>query len=71
MMGLYRPYPNPNVRKAKIMAKVVRSLHRNFWGATIQGSIEETLVRPEIEGAGSVQKDQETASKKGKKTRDI
>ncbi|PIO10715.1 hypothetical protein AB205_0117770 [Aquarana catesbeiana] len=26
----YGPYPNPNVRKAKIMAKVVRSLHRNF-----------------------------------------
>ncbi|PIO11840.1 hypothetical protein AB205_0041530 [Aquarana catesbeiana] len=28
--GKYRPYPNPNVRKAKIMAKVVKSLHRNF-----------------------------------------
>ncbi|PIO15164.1 hypothetical protein AB205_0029690 [Aquarana catesbeiana] len=26
----YGPYPNPNVRKAKIMAKVVKSLHRNF-----------------------------------------
>ncbi|PIO09890.1 hypothetical protein AB205_0037270 [Aquarana catesbeiana] len=26
----YGPYPNPNVRKAKIIAKVVRSLHRNF-----------------------------------------
>ncbi|PIO35944.1 hypothetical protein AB205_0170570, partial [Aquarana catesbeiana] len=24
------PYPNPNVRKAKIIAKVVKSLHRNF-----------------------------------------
>ncbi|PIO15527.1 hypothetical protein AB205_0085510 [Aquarana catesbeiana] len=24
------PYPNPNVRKAKIMTKVVKSLHRNF-----------------------------------------
>ncbi|PIO23365.1 hypothetical protein AB205_0004180 [Aquarana catesbeiana] len=24
------PYPNPNVRKAKIMAKVVKSLHSNF-----------------------------------------
>ncbi|PIO09922.1 hypothetical protein AB205_0042170, partial [Aquarana catesbeiana] len=28
--GKYGPYPNPNVRKAKIMAKVVKSLHRNF-----------------------------------------
>ncbi|PIO37190.1 hypothetical protein AB205_0045840 [Aquarana catesbeiana] len=28
--GKHGPYPNPNVRKAKIMAKVVRSLHRNF-----------------------------------------
>ncbi|PIO14802.1 hypothetical protein AB205_0186900 [Aquarana catesbeiana] len=28
--GKHGPYPNPNVRKAKIMSKVVRSLHRNF-----------------------------------------
>ncbi|PIO11457.1 hypothetical protein AB205_0086210 [Aquarana catesbeiana] len=28
--GKYGPYPNPNVRKAKIMVKVVRSLHQNF-----------------------------------------
>ncbi|PIO12568.1 hypothetical protein AB205_0189430 [Aquarana catesbeiana] len=28
--GKYGPYPNRNVRKAKIMAKVVKSLHRNF-----------------------------------------
>ncbi|PIO24217.1 hypothetical protein AB205_0069470 [Aquarana catesbeiana] len=28
--GKYGPYPNPNVRKAKIMTKVVKSLHRNF-----------------------------------------
>ncbi|PIO12582.1 hypothetical protein AB205_0178880 [Aquarana catesbeiana] len=28
--GKYGPYPNPNVRKAKIMAEVVKSLHRNF-----------------------------------------
>ncbi|PIO41236.1 hypothetical protein AB205_0107870 [Aquarana catesbeiana] len=28
--GKYGPYPNPKVRKAKIMAKVVKSLHRNF-----------------------------------------
>ncbi|PIO10444.1 hypothetical protein AB205_0055720 [Aquarana catesbeiana] len=28
--GKYGPYPNPNIRKAKIMAKVVRSLHRKF-----------------------------------------
>ncbi|PIO14192.1 hypothetical protein AB205_0073390 [Aquarana catesbeiana] len=28
--GKYGPYPNPNVRKAKIMTKVVRSLHRYF-----------------------------------------
>ncbi|PIO39250.1 hypothetical protein AB205_0057540 [Aquarana catesbeiana] len=28
--GKHGPYPNPNVRKTKIMAKVVRSLHRNF-----------------------------------------
>ncbi|PIO15516.1 hypothetical protein AB205_0060100 [Aquarana catesbeiana] len=28
--GKYRPYPNPNVRKAKIMAKVVKSLRRNI-----------------------------------------
>ncbi|PIO40417.1 hypothetical protein AB205_0208840 [Aquarana catesbeiana] len=28
--GNYGLYRNPNVRKAKIMAKVVRSLHRNF-----------------------------------------
>ncbi|PIO32533.1 hypothetical protein AB205_0013090 [Aquarana catesbeiana] len=28
--GKYEPYLNPNVRKAKIMAKVVKSLHRNF-----------------------------------------
>ncbi|PIO35024.1 hypothetical protein AB205_0030040 [Aquarana catesbeiana] len=26
----YGPYPNPNVRKAKIMTKLVKSLHRNF-----------------------------------------
>ncbi|PIO23843.1 hypothetical protein AB205_0037240 [Aquarana catesbeiana] len=28
--GKYGPYLNPNVRKAKIMAKVVKSLRRNF-----------------------------------------
>ncbi|PIO28082.1 hypothetical protein AB205_0028050 [Aquarana catesbeiana] len=28
--GKHGPYRNPNVRKAKIMAKVVKSLHRNF-----------------------------------------
>ncbi|XP_077350057.1 uncharacterized protein LOC143998233 isoform X2 [Lithobates pipiens] len=28
--GKYGPYLNTNVRKAKIMSKVVRSLHRNF-----------------------------------------
>ncbi|PIO28206.1 hypothetical protein AB205_0008390 [Aquarana catesbeiana] len=28
--GKHGPYPNPNVRKAKIMTKVVKSLHRNF-----------------------------------------
>ncbi|PIO26875.1 hypothetical protein AB205_0135980 [Aquarana catesbeiana] len=28
--GKHGPYPNPNVRKAKIMAKVVKSLHRIF-----------------------------------------
>ncbi|PIO22877.1 hypothetical protein AB205_0132390 [Aquarana catesbeiana] len=28
--GKYGPYLNQNVRKAKIMSKVVRSLHRNF-----------------------------------------
>ncbi|PIO22633.1 hypothetical protein AB205_0089420 [Aquarana catesbeiana] len=28
--GKYVPYPNPNVRKAKIMAKVVKSLQKNF-----------------------------------------
>ncbi|PIO41029.1 hypothetical protein AB205_0000100 [Aquarana catesbeiana] len=28
--GKYGLYPNPNVRKAKIMTKVVRSLQRNF-----------------------------------------
>ncbi|PIO29901.1 hypothetical protein AB205_0184190 [Aquarana catesbeiana] len=28
--GKYGPYLNPNVRKAKIMTKVVKSLHRNF-----------------------------------------
>ncbi|PIO35220.1 hypothetical protein AB205_0082040 [Aquarana catesbeiana] len=28
--GKYGPYPNHNVRKAKIMAKVVKSLHRKF-----------------------------------------
>ncbi|PIO27921.1 hypothetical protein AB205_0109520 [Aquarana catesbeiana] len=28
--GKFGPYSNPNVRKAKIMAKGVRSLHRNF-----------------------------------------
>ncbi|PIO39139.1 hypothetical protein AB205_0021980, partial [Aquarana catesbeiana] len=28
--GKYGPYPNANVRKAKIMVKLVKSLHRNF-----------------------------------------
>ncbi|PIO30021.1 hypothetical protein AB205_0149500 [Aquarana catesbeiana] len=28
--GKHGPYPNPNVRKAKIMTKVMKSLHRNF-----------------------------------------
>ncbi|PIO15643.1 hypothetical protein AB205_0194170 [Aquarana catesbeiana] len=28
--GKHEPYPNPNVRKAKIMTKVIKSLHRNF-----------------------------------------
>ena len=28
--GKYGPYPSPNVRKAKIMTIVVRSLHKNF-----------------------------------------
>ncbi|PIO33161.1 hypothetical protein AB205_0126780 [Aquarana catesbeiana] len=26
--GKHGPYPNPNVRKAKIMTKVMKSLHR-------------------------------------------
>ncbi|PIO25410.1 hypothetical protein AB205_0193100 [Aquarana catesbeiana] len=33
--GKYGPYPNPNIRKAKIMAKVVKSLHRNFGCCTV------------------------------------
>ncbi|XP_077346424.1 uncharacterized protein LOC143990138 [Lithobates pipiens] len=28
--GKYGPYPNSNIRKAKIMTKVVKSLHKNF-----------------------------------------
>ncbi|PIO24600.1 hypothetical protein AB205_0021560 [Aquarana catesbeiana] len=36
--GKYRPYLNPNVRKAKIMTKVVKSLRWNFGVA-----IEETM----------------------------
>ncbi|PIO30486.1 hypothetical protein AB205_0091520 [Aquarana catesbeiana] len=28
--GKHGPYLNPNVRKAKIMPKIVKSLHRNF-----------------------------------------
>ncbi|PIO31046.1 hypothetical protein AB205_0051190 [Aquarana catesbeiana] len=28
--GKYGPYPNPNVREAKIMPKVAKSLHSNF-----------------------------------------
>ncbi|PIO12263.1 hypothetical protein AB205_0098380 [Aquarana catesbeiana] len=28
--GKHGPYPNPNVRKAKILTKVVKSLHRIF-----------------------------------------
>ncbi|PIO32213.1 hypothetical protein AB205_0040100 [Aquarana catesbeiana] len=28
--GKHGPYPNPNVRKAKIMTKVVKSLQKNF-----------------------------------------
>ncbi|PIO29202.1 hypothetical protein AB205_0203420 [Aquarana catesbeiana] len=28
--GKHGPYPNPNVIKAKIMTKVMKSLHRNF-----------------------------------------
>ncbi|PIO28842.1 hypothetical protein AB205_0121110 [Aquarana catesbeiana] len=28
--GKHGPFPNPNVRKAKIMPKVLKSLHRNF-----------------------------------------
>ncbi|PIO15956.1 hypothetical protein AB205_0028840 [Aquarana catesbeiana] len=28
--GKYGPYPKPNIRKAKIMAKVVKSLQKNF-----------------------------------------
>ncbi|PIO40378.1 hypothetical protein AB205_0010380 [Aquarana catesbeiana] len=28
--GKHGPYPNPNVRKAKIMTKALKSLHRNF-----------------------------------------
>ncbi|PIO11302.1 hypothetical protein AB205_0041950 [Aquarana catesbeiana] len=28
--GKHGPYPNPNVRKTKIMIKVLKSLHRNF-----------------------------------------
>ncbi|PIO40868.1 hypothetical protein AB205_0216510 [Aquarana catesbeiana] len=28
--GKHGPYPNPNFRKAKIVAKFVKSLHRNF-----------------------------------------
>ncbi|PIO13477.1 hypothetical protein AB205_0114560 [Aquarana catesbeiana] len=62
--GNYGPYPNPNVRKAKIMAKVVKSLHRYIWGTAIQGSTQEAVVRPQIKGARAVQKDQESAAKK-------
>ncbi|PIN89648.1 hypothetical protein AB205_0189870 [Aquarana catesbeiana] len=28
--GKHEPYPNPNVRKAKIRTKVVKSMQRNF-----------------------------------------
>ncbi|PIO12195.1 hypothetical protein AB205_0174200 [Aquarana catesbeiana] len=65
--GKHGPHPKLNVRKAKIMTKVMKSLHRNFGVRRY----EETVVRPEIEGAGSVQKDQESSSKKGEKTWDI
>ncbi|PIO35806.1 hypothetical protein AB205_0023410 [Aquarana catesbeiana] len=62
--GKYGPYPNPNVRKAKIMAKVVKSLQKIFGGVTIQGSAQEAVIGPQIKGARSVQKDQESAAKK-------
>ncbi|PIO15464.1 hypothetical protein AB205_0211750 [Aquarana catesbeiana] len=57
--GKYGPYLNPNVRKAKIMTKVVKSLRRNFG---VQRSKEQLRKRwsDQIKGAGSVQKDQES-----------
>ncbi|PIO11495.1 hypothetical protein AB205_0211900 [Aquarana catesbeiana] len=66
--GKYGPYPNPNVRKAKIMPKVVKSLHRNFGVLRSKDQLKEMMVRPQIEGARSVQKNQESAAKKGEKT---
>ncbi|PIO13989.1 hypothetical protein AB205_0128210 [Aquarana catesbeiana] len=51
-------------KKAKIMAKVVKSLHRNFGGKTIERSAQETVVGPQIKRARAVQKDPESAAKK-------
>ncbi|PIO22887.1 hypothetical protein AB205_0102080 [Aquarana catesbeiana] len=33
--------PNPNVQKAKIMAKVVKSLHRNFGGRRLKDQLRK------------------------------
>ncbi|PIO11224.1 hypothetical protein AB205_0103840 [Aquarana catesbeiana] len=62
--GKYGPYPNPNSRKAKIIAKVVKSLHWNFGVRRSKDQLQEAVVGPEIKRARAVPKDPESAAKK-------
>ncbi|PIO13524.1 hypothetical protein AB205_0118340 [Aquarana catesbeiana] len=45
--GKHGPHPNANVRKAKIMSKVVKSLHQNF-GEKSLGTSEDTRDPPPL-----------------------
>ncbi|PIO38945.1 hypothetical protein AB205_0212040 [Aquarana catesbeiana] len=62
--GKYGPYPNPNVRKAKIIYNNSGEPAPEFRGTTIERSAQETVVGPKIKRTRAVQKDPESAAKK-------
>ncbi|PIN98001.1 hypothetical protein AB205_0101950 [Aquarana catesbeiana] len=68
--GKQGPYPNPNVRKAKIMAKVVRSLHRNFGVRRFKDQLGKCWSDPKLREHNQYRRIK-SSSKKGEKTREI
>ncbi|PIO14844.1 hypothetical protein AB205_0097910 [Aquarana catesbeiana] len=65
--GKHGPYPNPNVRKAKIMAKVMRSLHRNFGVQQSEDSLRKRWSDLKLRGHNQYRKIKRVLQKREKR----